>query len=103
MTLPGIIENNKLTITALCKKHNVKELYVFGSAVRSDFNFESDIDFALEYDYSSCINDPLGNMLSLKSQLESLLKREVDLVEYSQITNKYLKHFIDKEKIILYA
>jgi predicted nucleotidyltransferase len=103
MPLPGIIENNKASITELCKKHGVTELYVFGSAVRDDFTSDSDVDFALEYDYRNSISDPLANMLSLKCQLESLLKREVDLIEYSQVTNKYLKYFIDQEKLVLYA
>lgn len=84
-------------IRSLCQKHHVKELYVFGSAVRDDFNEKSDIDFLIEY-HSGLDTDRFQNMISLKEGLEKQLSRNVDLVEYSLLTNKYLKHFINKEK-----
>jgi predicted nucleotidyltransferase len=99
-----LIENNKQKIFELCKKHYVKELYLFGSAARDDFNENSDIDFLIEFNNKT--TDPflyVENNDQLKLNLELLLHREVDLIKYSNLKNKYLKYFIDQEKKLLYA
>lgn len=99
-----IIHQNKEKIIKLCKIFNVKSLYVFGSAVRNDFKPDSDIDFLIEG-----INDSekpihsFNNYLLLQSALENLLGRKVDLIDYSNLSNPYLKHFINLEKVKIYA
>ncbi len=41
-----LITENIDQIIAACKRHHLKNLYVFGSAVReNDFNEDSDVDF----------------------------------------------------------
>lgn len=37
-------------IIALCEKHKVQELYVFGSALTNRFNRNSDVDFTVVFD-----------------------------------------------------
>lgn len=88
----------------MCKKHHVKELYFFGSIAREDFSPESDIDFLVTYD--EMLAKPqqrVANEDALKESLENLLQKEVDLVQYTGIQNKYLKYFINQEKQLLYA
>ena len=34
----------------LCKKFNVKELYLFGSATTDNFSEDSDLDFLVKFD-----------------------------------------------------
>ncbi|RKY91529.1 MAG: DNA polymerase subunit beta, partial [Ignavibacteriae bacterium] len=47
MTVNNInIPDNKLR--SICRKYSIKELSLFGSALRSDFNPDSDIDFLIE-------------------------------------------------------
>jgi predicted nucleotidyltransferase len=98
-----LIENNKAAIIALCRKHGVKELYAFGSVVRGDFGPESDIDFQVIYPKQKSAADQFNIYMALKSDLESLLQREVDLVEMETIRNKYLRFFINQEKKAVYA
>ncbi len=91
------------TIKSLCKEHNVKGLYVFGSVTSEDkFNESSDIDFLVELKDE----DPLiyaENYFSLKFKLEDLLNRKIDMLEQKSLVNKYLKNSIDKTKRIVYA
>jgi predicted nucleotidyltransferase len=106
-----LIENNKQKIFELCQKHHVKELYVFGSAVRNDFNENSDVDFLYEFDTSGidfnnlkeAPYDYAGNFFDLKFSLEETLSREVDLLPIREIKNKYLKKSIDEDKILIYS
>ncbi len=100
----SIIENNKERIIELCIQFHVKELYVFGSAVRDDFTAESDIDFLVEFKNTSAdLEKTLENEDNLKQKLEHLLEKEIDLIKYSLLKNKYLKYFINQEKKLVYA
>ena len=82
MSINSIIENNKQQIIELCKKHHVKNLFVFGSVMRTDFNTDSDIDFLYEFDTSKINFDDLdkaeydyvNNFFSFQEDLENLLK-----------------------------
>jgi predicted nucleotidyltransferase len=106
-----LIKNNRQKIFDLCKKHHVKELYVFGSAVRDDFNENSDVDFLYEFDTSGidfnnlkdAPYDYADNFFDLKFSLEEMLNRDVDLLPMNEIKNPYLKQSIDEDKILIYS
>jgi uncharacterized protein len=86
----------------LCKTHDVKKLYVFGSAITKDFNPDkSDIDLVVEISE----NDPLQKgekLLNLWEKLEDFFKRNVDLLTDQPIKNPYLKSNIDRTKVLIY-
>ena len=92
-----LIERNLAQIVALCKKHKVVALYVFGSALTNKFNKDSDVDFSVIFD-----RDPLplmkygDNYFNFKFALEDLLHRDVDLIEYNAIRNPYFKEELDE-------
>ena len=99
-----ILLSRKNEISALCRQFGIKSLYVFGSAVRDDFSRESDIDFLYEFENPG--NDPLNSferLLELKNQFQTLLGRKVDMIQYNQLDNPYLKHFINQEKVKMYG
>jgi uncharacterized protein len=96
------IESRRETIIDLCRQHGVKELYLFGSALRDDFGSASDVDFLVEFDWSDETNLS-GRFLGLKSDLESLFARPVDLVCYSAIRNPYFKEEVESQKQVIYA
>jgi predicted nucleotidyltransferase len=37
-------------LAALCRRHHVRSLRLFGSALRDDFNAQSDVDLLVEFD-----------------------------------------------------
>ena len=50
----SLVANQTSQIRNLCRRHHVKRLDVFGSAVNGDFRpYESDIDFLVEFDDST--------------------------------------------------
>ena len=97
-----IITNSCDRIAALCKQHNVRRLYVFGSVLTSAFNSSSDIDFLVHFNTTD-ISDYVTNYFSLKHSLESELGRPVDLVEESSIRNPIFRHNVDRTKLPLYG
>ena len=45
-----LIEQNRTEIAALCRRHHVRKLSLFGSVLRRDFGPRSDIDVLVEFD-----------------------------------------------------
>ena len=104
------IQKNMDKIADACNRHQVKALYLFGSAVRQkDFNNTSDIDFLVEFSYGydqdndSILEQHINNIELLKSNLENIMRRDVDLLQEKNISNKFLKYFINKEKKLIYG
>ena len=66
-------------IAELCRKYDVEELALFGSALRDDFTPESDVDFLVVFknnDYGPWMSKLTG----LEEDLAALLGRPVDVV-----------------------
>ena len=96
-----IIEKNRDAIKALCEKHNVLSLYVFGSVARGDDNAGSDVDFLATFSEDDLYNH-FDNYYNFLKGMEALLGKKVDLVSENYIQNPYLKKYIDSSKIMLY-
>lgn len=96
------IDLNIEQIKKLCLKNRVKSLFVFGSVLTDRFNVDSDIDLIVDIDEK----DPISYSdyyFNLKVQLESLFKRQIDLLESKSLKNPYLKEEIDKTKVLIYG
>lgn len=78
-------------LAEICKKFKIRELTIFGSALREDFNEKSDVDLLVEFNPNSGIS--LFDVVDLKEALESFLGREVDIVSKKAIqrSRNYLK------------
>ena len=66
------------SLAEVCRRYAVKELSLFGSAVRGEMRPESDIDIMVEFEPGARIG--LIRFESLVGELESLAGRRVDLV-----------------------
>ena len=99
-----LIERNMAEIVALCEKHKVKQLCVFGSILTNRFRKDSDVDFTVIFDREALPLLVYGdNYFDFKFALEDLLKRDVDLVEYNAIKNPYFKEELDETKLLIYG
>ncbi len=97
------IENPKIDqIRELCRENRVKSLFAFGSVTRDDFNDSSDIDLVVDFEE----RDPFvytDLYLNLKSRLEDLLKRQVDLLEERAIKNRFFRQQLENTKVKIYG
>jgi predicted nucleotidyltransferase len=87
-------------LRALCTKYRVKELSLFGSAVRSDFNSESDLDFLVDFLPNSGIG--LFEFAGMEQDLEDLFGRKVDLIPKKGL-KPLIKDNVLGEAHLLYA
>jgi len=93
----------KQTISSICKRLSVKNLFLFGSAVTGTFQSSSDVDFAVLFSEELSPLEHGEAFFSLKDELENLFSREVDLVSYRVVKNPVFKRELDETKVELYA
>lgn len=96
------LQIHKKLIDGLCKKYNVKKLYVFGSVLTDKFNDKSDIDFLVQFN-SLDLSQYADNYFDFKFSLEDVLKREVDLLEEKSIKNPYFLEAVNHQKQLIYG
>jgi uncharacterized protein len=97
-----VIDKFQSDIRALCAKYKVKAFYVFGSALTSDFNDLSDLDFIVDFEPQD-IDHYADNYFNLKFALEDTFRRKIDLLEEKSIKNPYFKKSIENQRQLLYG
>ncbi|QUS62153.1 nucleotidyltransferase domain-containing protein [Synechocystis sp. PCC 7339] len=79
-----------------CQQRQITELSVFGSILREDFNFNSDIDLLVKFDTKAHIS--LMDIIKIENEFKILLKRNIDLVSKKAIENS--KNWIRRQNIL---
>jgi predicted nucleotidyltransferase len=100
--MQNLIETYKNELKSLCEKYDVKIMYVFGSAVTSDFSESSDVDILISFKDIS-FEKYTDNYFELHEALVNLFQRKVDLVTERSLSNPYFIESIEKTKQLLYA
>lgn len=79
LVFPASLNISTPELNAICEKHGVKELAVFGSALRSDFARESDTDFLVQFLDEGSYGPWMEKLAALEVDLALLVGRPVDL------------------------
>ena len=90
-----IIEFLQTNKAYLQKTFGVKTIGIFGSIAREEANEKSDIDIIVDMPPS------FDKLFALKNFLEKNFGQKVDIVRVRKKMNKYLKHRIHKEGILV--
>lgn len=96
----GDAQVDESKLADLCRRYGIRELALFGSAVRRDLRPGSDIDVMVEFDPSVRIG-PL-KFESLGEDLEALVGRKVDLVTKRGLKS-WIRPYVLKEARVIYA
>ena len=65
-------------VERICKKYRIRELSIFGSALRDDFNKDSDVDLLVSFINNMEIG--LFEVMDVEEEFAKLLKRNIDIV-----------------------
>lgn len=99
-----LIEQNLQRIIALCRKHKVKSLAVFGSILTDRFNDQSDVDLLVNFDTTDHEKwDYVTNYFDFQEALENIFGRKVDLVVEKGLKNKYFIQNVNRTKQMIYG
>ena len=99
--MPLRIESVKGPLGELCRKWRVRELSLFGSALRDDFGADSDVDVLVSFAPDAPWS--LWDLMEMKAELEDLFGRPVDLVEKEALRNPWRKREILRTYEVVYA
>ncbi|PIG94997.1 nucleotidyltransferase family protein [Gloeocapsopsis sp. IPPAS B-1203] len=88
-------------IADYCQRWKIVEFALFGSVLRDDFRFDSDVDvlitLAPHHGWS------LFDWLDMQQELETMFQRKVDLVDKRGLKNPYRRSEILKTHQVIYA
>lgn len=99
----ALISQRLPDIAAVCQRHGIARLEVFGSAARAD-DFDpqtSDVDFLVDFVDRSKVG--LAAYFGAKHDLEQVLGRAIDLVEPAAVRNPYVLACINQHRQLVYA
>jgi predicted nucleotidyltransferase len=96
------IENHLEKLNELCLRHNVEKIYLFGSALNTNFNTKSDIDLLVKFAPIE-LAEYFDNYINFKENLESLFGNKVDLLEEQALKNPILIKSINQSKKLIYG
>lgn len=86
----------------VCRAHNVRELFAFGSVVSGDYTDGSDLDFIVRFE-SDAVAGAFDRFMSFKEELEKLFGRPVDLLSLKRFRNPVFQAEVDRSKVLVYA
>jgi predicted nucleotidyltransferase len=89
------------SIESFCQRWKVKELSLFGSALREDFTPESDIDVLVELKPGHGLT--LYDWLDMIEELKGIFGRKVDLVAKGGLKNPFRRRQILRTAEVVYA
>ena len=88
-------------ISSFCRQWKVRELSLFGSALRDDFRPDSDVDILVSFFEDARWS--LFDLINMADELGSVFGRPVDLVEKEALRNPFRRESILSTRKIIYA
>jgi predicted nucleotidyltransferase len=88
-------------VADFCARHQVSELAVFGSALRSDFDQESDVDILVSFAPGAKIS--LFDLVDMTDELAKIIGRRVDLVTKQGLKPQIRQSILDSSRVIYAA
>jgi uncharacterized protein len=83
-------------LAKFCKRWNVSEFAIFGSALRADFRPDSDVDVLVSFAPQTHVT--LFDMVHMQDELKVIFGREVDLVSRGGVENS--RNYLRRKRIL---
>ncbi len=89
----------KEKIVEFCKKNHIRKLSIFGSALREDFRFDSDVDVLVEFEPDTRVG--MIRLMGIETELGEILGRKADL-NTPGFLSKYYRDKVLAEAVVHY-
>ena len=83
-------------IADFCRRHHIRKLSVFGSALRNDFSANSDVDILVEFHRG---HEPGFAFFSMQEELSDLIGRKVDLNTPAFLSRYFRREVINQAEV----
>ncbi|HPE52216.1 MAG TPA: nucleotidyltransferase domain-containing protein [Methanothrix soehngenii] len=99
--MPSRIDIPEEKVEDFCRRWKIKEMAIFGSALREDFGPESDVDFLVTFFEQARWS--LFDWAEMIEELKKITGREIDLVERESIRNPFRRRSILARMEVIYG
>ena len=86
----------KAKLAEFCKRWNISEFAIFGSAARGDFRPDSDVDVLVSFGPQMQVT--LFDMVQMQDELRAIFGREVDLLSKRGVMNS--RNYLRRRQIL---
>ena len=104
MKANGSLEIPDEALAAFCRRWRIRELALFGSALREDFGPDSDIDMLVRFERD--VGWDLWDIIDMQEELGAIFGRPVDLVDRDAVEgsrNPFRKAAILRNSQVVYT
>lgn len=91
------LANIRSKILSVLKKYPVRKAALFGSYAKGQTKKSSDVDIILEFNGKRSLLD----LVSVKQDLEDLLKKDVDIITYKSIHSLLRKSILENQVVLI--
>jgi len=84
-------------IAEFCKRHHIRKLSLFGSALRDDFSPESDLDILVEFDPAHIPG--FIRLACMEIELTEILGRKVDMRTAQDLSRYFRDEVLNSSKV----
>ena len=95
------VQLDRESLAKFCRTWRIRELSIFGSALRDDFGPDSDLDFLVSFEPQAGWD--LWDLVSMRDDLMSIAGREVDIVVKEALRNPYRRKEILTHREVIHA
>ena len=89
---------NPTLLADFCRRHGVRHLALFGSALRDDFQPESDLDLLVEFEDG--VDRSLFKLVRMEDELSTLFGRTVDLTTPGSLSRYFRDQVISQAQVM---
>ena len=86
----------KAKIAEFCKRWNISEFAIFGSALSDDFRSDSDVDVLISFAPQARVS--LFDMVHMQDELKTIFGRDVDLISKRGVENS--RNYLRRKAIL---
>ncbi len=101
MTVALGVELPETAIAEICRRYQIKELAVFGSAARGELRPDSDIDFLVEFLPEAGVD--LLEHFAAERELSQVLGRKVELVSKRALRSAMREEVLSQARLVYAA
>lgn len=91
----------KNRLRTFCKKHHIKKMSLFGSAIRDDFGPDSDIDILVEFEEEH--TPSFFKLFDMEEELTDILGGRKADIRTKEDLSKYIREEVENNSVIQYA
>lgn len=84
-------------LTEFCRRHEVKKLSLFGSALRDELKPDSDIDILVEFD--PAVSHSLMKIAGMEIELGNIIGRRIDLRTPAELSRFFRKDVLAQARV----